>query len=223
MVRMTCACGLFLALSTFGHAQQSADAAKDEKATSKRNEALRKELLQMVEEDQAARKSMLKTPAPDAAARRKLADIDRKNTARMKEIVDKHGWPGKSVVDDDGAHAAWLLVQHADRDHEFQKRCLKLLERAVKAREATAADLAYLTDRVLVAEKKKQVYGTQFRTVDGKLEPHPIEDEKNLDQRRKEAGLSSMAEYRKTMEKLYKPKTEKNAKKTREKVSRLDL
>lgn len=222
MVRTICVCGLLLVLSTLGHAQQAAGAAKDRNATPKREEAMRQELLQMVKEDQAARKEMLKMLAPDAAARRKIADIDRKNTARMKEIIAKYGWPGKKLVGDDGAHAAWLLVQHADRDRAFQKQCLTLLERAVKTNEAAAADLAYLTDRVLVAEKKRQLYGTQFRAVDGKMEPYPVADEKNLDQRRKEAGLPSFAEYQKTMEKLYKPKTEKKPEKKNNKDSRLD-
>jgi hypothetical protein len=149
---------------------------------------------------------MLKTSNPDAETLKKGKDIDRKNTVRMKEIIKKHGWPGKSLVGDDGAHAAWLLVQHADEDREFQKRCLTLLERAVQAKQASGIDLAYLTDRVLVAENKKQVYGTQFRSVDGKLEPNPIEDEKNVDRRRKEVGLPSMDEYRKMMAEMYKPK-----------------
>ncbi len=223
MVHTICIWGLFIGLSAFGYAQQATEAEKDGKARPKRDEALRQELRRMAEEDQAARKEMLKSPAPDAAAGRKVADIDRKNTARMKEIIAKHGWPGKSLVGEGGAHDAWLLVQHADRDRAFQKKCLTLLERAVKAHEAAAADLAYLTDRVLVAEKKKQIYGTQFRRVDGKLEPHPIDDEKNLDKRRKEAGLSSFAEYRKSIEKLYKPKTEKNAEKKSNKKSRFDL
>jgi hypothetical protein len=152
---------------------------------------------------------ILKVPSPDEAALRSIADIDRKNTARLKEIVDKHGWPGKNSVGDDGAHAAWLLVQHADRDRAFQKKCLTLLEQAVKAHEASPTDLAYLTDRVLVGENKKQIYGTQFRMVDGKWEPNPIEDEKNVDRRRKEVGLPSMAEYRKLIEQMYKPQAEK--------------
>lgn len=197
MIRAECACRLFVVLTAFGHAQAEGD------------ESLRRELLKMVKEDQDARKAILKTPSPDAPARRKITVIDRKNTARLKEIVNKHGWPGKSLVGDDGAHAAWLLVQHADRDHEFQKRCLTLLQRAVKTREASAADLAYLTDRVLVAEKKKQIYGTQFRTVDGKMKPYPIADEKNVDSRRKEVGLPTLAEYRKTMEEVYKSRTKK--------------
>jgi hypothetical protein len=198
---------LVIALAFLAQSLQAAHAEKEDKAQPKRDEALRRELLKMVKEDQDARMAIVKTPSPDEDALRKITDIDRKNTARMKEIIDKHGWPGKSLVSDDGAHSAWLLVQHADKDREFQKRCLTLLERAVKAREASAADLAYLTDRVRVGENKKQVYGTQFRLVAGKWQPFPIKDEENVDERRKEVGLSTLAEYRKTIEAVHKPKS----------------
>jgi hypothetical protein len=204
MVRIICICSLVLSLHFL--ASVLAGDEKTDSTKSKRDDALRKELLRMVEVDQAARKDAIKAASGDSPDLRKMAAIDRKNTARLKEIVDKHGWPGKSLAGTDGAHAAWLLVQHADKDREFQKRCLKLLERAVKAGEASGTDLAYLTDRVLVAEKKKQLYGTQFHQVDGKMEPYPIEDEANVDRRRKEVGLSSMADYRKVMEEVYKAK-----------------
>ena len=133
----------------------------------------------------------------------KFAQVDERNTARMKEVVAKYGWPGQSLVGKDGANAAWLLVQHADHDREFQRQCLKLLGDAVKGGEATGQQLAYLTDRVRVADKQPQLYGTQFTTVGGKFQPQPIEDEKNVDQRRKEIGLPPMAEYRRLMEKMY--------------------
>jgi hypothetical protein len=57
-----------------------------------------------------------------------------------------------------------------------------------------------------VADKHKQVYGTQFHEVGGKMEPYPIEDEANVDKRRKEVGLPPLAEYRKLIEEMYKPK-----------------
>jgi hypothetical protein len=57
-----------------------------------------------------------------------------------------------------------------------------------------------------VGENEKQVYGTQFREVNGKMEPFPIEDEANVDERRKEVGLPPLAEYRKMIEQLYKPR-----------------
>jgi hypothetical protein len=188
----------------------------DDKGTGARNEELRKELLCRVAEDQEARKEFMewqrRKPAADpkadkeagAPAARKMREIDRRNTEWMKGIVDRHGWPGKSLVGDDGAHAAWLLVQHADHDRAFQKRCLALLAEAVKKGEATGANLAYLTDRVRVGDKQKQVYGTQFKTVDGKLVPESIEDEANVDKRRKEVGLPTLAEYLKQAEAFLK-------------------
>jgi hypothetical protein len=183
-----------------------------------REPELHRELLRRVEEDQKVRKQFIewlrKNPQADAKARKgsdvpiaqTMREIDRRNTERMKEIVDRHGWPGKSLVGVDGAHAAWLLVQHADHDRPFQKRCLVLLAEAVKKGEATGIDLAYLTDRVRVGDKQKQLYGTQLRTVDGKEVPEPIEDEANVDKRRKEIGLPPLAEYIKQVQELMTPK-----------------
>jgi hypothetical protein len=215
MISRKLACWVFIFLAILGHVRQTAGAEADGETKPKRDDALRQELLKMAKEDQEIREKIMKSPSPGSNKEdlRMAWDIDGKNIARMKEIIAKHGWPGKSLVGNDGTSAAWLLVQHADRDLAFQKRCLTLLERAVKAQEASARDLAYLTDRVLVAEKKKQVYGTQFREVDGNLEPEPIEDEKNVDLRRKEVGLPNMAEYRKRMEEKYKTKTNNNEKK----------
>jgi hypothetical protein len=175
------------------------------------NQELRKELLRRTKEDQDARKAMTtgQTFKPDAPEFKRIEAIDRDNTARMKEIVDKYGWPGKSLVGKDGANAAWLLVQHADRDPAFQKRCLDLIKEAAKKGEVSGQELAYLTDRVRVAQGEKQLYGTQFHTVDGKLVPQPIEDEANVDKRRKEVGLMSMAEYEKLMHEVYKTKDKK--------------
>ena len=176
------------------------------------DEKLRQELLRRTDEDQVARKKLIRVmnKEKDSAKlanlpeMKAMSDIDKRNTAWLKEVIDRRGWPGKSLVGVDGANAAWLLVQHADQDRAFQKRCLPLLAAAVKKGEATGAQLAYLTDRVRVGAGEKQVYGTQFRTVDGKLEPQPIEDEANVDRRRKEVGLPSLAEYRKQMERTYR-------------------
>jgi hypothetical protein len=72
--------------------------------------------------------------------------IDEDNTAWLKELVRRQGWPGRSLVGEEAAHAAWLLVQHADHDPAFQRECLDLLEQAVQRRDASASDWAYLTD-----------------------------------------------------------------------------
>jgi hypothetical protein len=41
--------------------------------------------------------------------------VGARNLARLKEIVEQHGWPTISLVGVDGAAAAFLLAQHADR------------------------------------------------------------------------------------------------------------
>jgi len=103
------------------------------------------------------------------------------------------GWPGRTLVGEDGAHAAWLLAQHAapQRQQEF----LELLRAAVEAGEASVTDQAYLEDRVRVHEGQAQRYGTQFIHDEQALRPQPIEDPENLDQRRAEVGLGPFAEY----------------------------
>jgi hypothetical protein len=69
--------------------------------------------------------------------------------------------------------------------------------------EVSQQNIAYLTDRVLLAEGKKQLYGTQFTREKGELQPRPIEDAAHVDQRRAEAGLPPLAEYAAELAKLY--------------------
>ena len=150
------------------------------------DDALRTELLRRVAIDQAARKAM------DLDGMR---EADAENLPWLKGVVDEHGWPGASMVGTDGAHAAWLLAQHADADSAFQRQCLDLLTAAVEAGEATKSQLAYLTDRVLLAEGKPQLYGTQVTRKDGQVVPLDLHDPGGLDERRATAGLEPFAEY----------------------------
>jgi len=137
-------------------------------------------LLWMAKNDQRARRAFFDGKPFDN-------QIDQRNTRAMKKIIDQYGWPGEKLVGQMGSQAAWLLVQHADHDREFQKRCHGLLEAAVKKNDAQAQHLAYLTDRVCVGDGVPQIYGTQWE--------HPIADEEQVDERRAAAGLSSLAEY----------------------------
>lgn len=164
-----------------------------------RDEALRAELREMVRADQELRHKWMEA-GEDQEIASQIKKVDQKNTARMKEIINTHGWPGKTLVGEDGANAAWLLVQHADRDRPFQKGCLALMATA-GAEEVSQGNLAYLVDRVRVGEGQPQVYGTQFWTDEsGQFGPQPIEEEGLVDERRARVGLGTLEEYRKTME-----------------------
>jgi hypothetical protein len=135
---------------------------------------LREELLAMAAADPDARQRLDCHPPlgqdvseQELTAAEHARAVDATNTAHIKAIVQAHGWPGRTLVGDDGAQAAWLLVQHADHDPAFQRACLELLAGAVQANEAGARHHAYLTDRVLLAEGSQQLYGTQFLVAGG--------------------------------------------------------
>jgi hypothetical protein len=211
---------LFFAGGLVACADDAAPPATESKAATN-DPDLRRDLLDRTRKDQTARKALIDWSKEHGsngnvdmdrlntekkgeyeqliAATRK---IDSENTQWLKDIVDKHGWPTKSMVHDDGANAAWLLVQHADADVKFQRKCLDLMAALPKG-EVFQTNFAYLTDRVLLAEGKRQLYGTQFTMADGKLQPSPLEDEANVDKLRADVGLPSLAEYAKVLEETY--------------------
>lgn len=164
------------------------------------DELLRRELLARRDEDQRVR-SLVSPPKGQHTAR--LSDeqaaewdrVDADNTRWLGEVLPERGWPGRSLVGEDGADAAWLLAQHADRNPVRQREFLDALRGAVARGEASPANLAYLEDRVRVHAGQPQLYGTQFTMTAGKFEPHPIEDPARLDERRTAAGLEPFVAY----------------------------
>lgn len=149
---------------------------------------LRAELLRRAERDQDARGQAERDWEPVAA-------VDAENLPWLKQVIAGNGWPGRSLVGEDGAHAAWLLAQHADRDPAFQRACLTLMTEAARQGEASHSELAYLTDRVLLAEGQPQEYGTQLAGRDARWQPRQLRDPGTVDQRRAAVGLGPMADY----------------------------
>ena len=150
------------------------------------DERLRAELLRRVDKDQVARKAL----DPDG-----MREADAENLPWLKAVIAEHGWPGSALVGTDGAHAAWLLAQHADADPAFQRQCLDLLTAAVEGSEARMRELTYLTDRVLLAEGQPQVYGTQVTRQGGAWVPRNLRDADGVDERRAAANLGPLTEY----------------------------
>jgi hypothetical protein len=165
------------------------------------NPALREELLAMRQKDQELRSRIPLgqpgggRPAIDPELRRAMLHADSENVARLKEIVAQHGWPGASMVGEDGAQAAFLVLQHADP--ATQEHFLPMVRDAVARHELAPGLLATLEDRVRLAHGEKQIYGTQITgsRSTGRMEVWPIEDEAHVDERRAAVGLPPMAEY----------------------------
>ena len=113
-----------------------------------RNEALRRELLRMAEEDQTSG-NCVRTGPSDPRLCRDTGEVRRDNRIALDRIIAEHGLPGLTLVGVDGQRAAWLIAQHADDDLQFQKNCLALIREAFVIGEAEGNALAYLTDRIL--------------------------------------------------------------------------
>lgn len=77
-----------------------------------------------------------------------LIRIDQENTNRMREIVSEIGWPTISKVGERASNAAWIIVQHADRQPDFQAYCLPLVKEGFDAGQVNPSNYAYLYDRV---------------------------------------------------------------------------
>lgn len=75
------------------------------------NDELRAELLERADRDQAARTSLPPGSSHDEW-QKIVAPVDDANASWLKGVVAAHGWPGQSLAGEDGAHAAWLLLQH---------------------------------------------------------------------------------------------------------------
>ena len=171
------------------------------------NNELRDELLARMEKEQNIRRDLNNSP-DDLQLMMRMMEADAQNTMWLDDVIQQHGWPTKTLVGEEGARAAFLIVQHSPA-LQFQKKCLQLLDQAVRQNEADGISLAYLTDRIRTSEGKPQLYGTQGQTSsDDTIVPFPIEDEEHVDARRSAIGLEPVADYFRGMNEMYKAKSE---------------
>ncbi|MGW0733165.1 DUF6624 domain-containing protein [Streptomyces sp. NPDC002851] len=155
--------------------------------------ALAEELTEMAAADHRSSVHANSTdPAEQLAWRRLTA----RHGDRLDELMDEHGWPTAERVGEEAARAAWLIAQHADRQLDVQRRALQLMQRAVSAGSARSRELAFLRDRTLVNEGRKQIYGTQIAGLkDGAPVPWPCEEPERMDELRAEVGIEPFDEY----------------------------
>jgi hypothetical protein len=158
--------------------------------------------------DQAIRDTFvasIRLGRPDSAVGMRMLAIDSANTTWLRSATAARGWPRRSVVGDDAAEAAFLIVQHSP-SHGFQEEILKTLQPLATAGEVSGQDIALLTDRIAVDAGQPQIYGTQATIQDGRVVLSPIVDSAQVDTRRARLGLPALAVYLSQLDSVYAQK-----------------
>jgi hypothetical protein len=115
---------------------------------------------------------------------------------RLEKIFDEFGFPGYNLVGKEGSNNFWLMVQHSDKDIDFQSRVLEKLKIEVENNNADGSNYGLLTDRVKINKGEKQIYGTQVTyNAQGQAYPKPLLDSLNVNKRRAEVGLDPLEQY----------------------------
>jgi hypothetical protein len=121
---------------------------------------LREELLTRARNDRAARHAHSAGETPWSV----IEQVDIDNLAFLTRRLSRYGWLGSDLVGSHGAHACWLLVQHAPA--EQQQAWLPLMQAAALDGWAEERDLAHLRDSVDMHTGLPQTHGTQSVSYD---------------------------------------------------------
>jgi hypothetical protein len=126
---------------------------------------------------------------------RTITEKDSINLIKIRKILDERGWLGADVIGGQGNGTLFLVIQHSDI--ETQLKYLPMMREAVKKGNARASSLALLEDRVALRQGNRQIYGSQIGQDQetGERFVLPLIDPENVDIRRAEVGLGTLADY----------------------------
>lgn len=142
-----------------------------------------------------------------------MLSTDRANQDSLRIFIKKFGWPQKSWPKNVRL-TAWLIVQHADNDIQFQKECLTQMKALLNTNNLDVKNYPYLVDRILINNCERQLYGTQFwlmfndKGIPESIEFKSIKESSLVNKRRKYFNLIPLKYYRSQALKRYKRKYE---------------
>lgn len=129
-----------------------------------------------------------------------MLEADSSNLSRVRVIIARYGYPGKSLVGVPTNEAAFFVLQHSDRIRQY----LPLVKQAAEQNELPFRLYAMMLDRQRMQAGQPQVYGSQgfgftaVNPVTGETEQHkfiwPIQNPSRVNERRRQAGFDLTVE-----------------------------
>lgn len=170
-------------------------------------------LIQIGINDQAHYREILfyedKYGSQSSTALKLWKEKDSLNKANLKTVM-YYLDSGYNVLSDsvvgNFSNKCFLVIHHADL--KTQEKILPLIKKLYEQKKIQGSNYALLFDRISVDKNNgTQFYGTQINSKTN--QPFFIKDEVNVDKRRAELGMESMADYCKRFNIIYKPKKTK--------------
>ncbi len=117
------------------------------------------------------------------------------NEKKVKEILDKYGWPTKEMIGEQGNWTICNVIQHSD--NEVRMLYLPMMRQAVKDKKLEPRFLVRAEDRIATERGDLQIYGGQMKYYPEtkSFNLWPVFDPENIDTRRTEIGLDSIAVF----------------------------
>ena len=156
---------------------------------------LTKKIRELISEDQIRTKLFRQS----SISRSDWAKKSKETATIFVDLLDKYSFPYKNLVSEDVYKAGVTLSLHSDL--RILKYIFNTYVKNVSSKKIKPEHKAIFVDKIRILSDKPQLYGTQYKINENKkVELLPIEDEKNLEKRRKEAGLQPLGEYLKLVD-----------------------
>gem|GEM_PF-591017 len=162
---------------------------------------IRDSLVQMLKVDQQLRAEIgdiwerygLESPE----AKKKGDEIGKADSLHWRyasEVINRYGWLSGLELGSEGNAALFFIILHSPYD--IQAKYLPLVRQAFAEKKVDPHNYSLFEDKVSLAEKGYQLYGTQVGMDEaGKNFVHPIKDKENVNERRKELGVAPLEDY----------------------------
>lgn len=143
------------------------------------------------------RDSLMKLYGPESELVKEQQAIYEKNHSinekKVKDILDKYGWPTKEMAGEQGNWTICNVIQHSDNAVRVQY--LPMMKQAVKEKKLEPRFLVRAEDRIATERGDLQIYGGQMKYYPEtkSFNLWPIFEPENIDKRRTEIGLDSIA------------------------------
>jgi hypothetical protein len=161
------------------------------------NKDIQAELLALKRRDDDTRTLLVASGLLYQGYNKQMEAVHLQNADRLETIINHFGWPGVSLVGEEGAEAAFTIANHAISKPAFQRKCLALISSAVQIGDVPARHEAHLVDRIRFNERQPQIYGSIFDWDEhGEMSPWRIEKPETVDARRADIGLPPLAAQR---------------------------